>query len=257
VAAGPPHTLDTLFDGKVSLLQPAKGHGYRANVDAILLASFARRTGPVAALAVDLGSGAGAVALSLWHLGGAKRLVLVERDHHVAELARRNLDLNEIGARGIVHVCDLRVPLMRALPELVHAADLVIANPPFTEPSRSSACRQPPEIPRLAARHGEVAPFLRAMADALGRRGKGYLVYPARALVELVVAARASGLEPKRLQLVHGRPDRPARIALIQVAHARPGGLVVDPAVVETDECGKPSRELEVLVGRDRGEQPV
>src|SRR5262249_14264343 len=62
-------TKDALFRGRLTLWQPAKGAGYRANVDAILLAAFAG-AGKVRA-AVDLGAGAGAVGLTLLFLGAA------------------------------------------------------------------------------------------------------------------------------------------------------------------------------------------
>ncbi|HEY2516385.1 MAG TPA: hypothetical protein VGI39_36190, partial [Polyangiaceae bacterium] len=59
-------TNDTLFGGRVQLAQPGRGEGYRVNVDAILLADFARRA-PRARAAVDLGAGVGAVSLALLH----------------------------------------------------------------------------------------------------------------------------------------------------------------------------------------------
>jgi len=39
----PPVSADALFGGGLKLFQPAAGFGYRANVDAILLAAFAGR----------------------------------------------------------------------------------------------------------------------------------------------------------------------------------------------------------------------
>src|SRR5882672_4038855 len=65
-------THDSLFTGAIRLDQPAPGHGYRANVDAILLAAFAARTGFPARVVLDLGSGVGTVALALHHLGAAR-----------------------------------------------------------------------------------------------------------------------------------------------------------------------------------------
>jgi tRNA1Val (adenine37-N6)-methyltransferase len=73
------------------------------------------------------------------------------------------------------------------------------------------------------------------------------LCYPAHALLELTELSRQVGLEPKRMRLVHGRSDRPARIALIELLRAKPGGLVVEPPLVET-KSGHRTEELEALL---------
>ncbi|HEY0465824.1 MAG TPA: hypothetical protein VGC79_16540, partial [Polyangiaceae bacterium] len=80
-------TTDTLYDGAVMLRQPARG--YRVNVDALLLASFAAH-GRRADLALDLGAGVGSVALGLHHLGAAARFALVEREAPLIALADEN-----------------------------------------------------------------------------------------------------------------------------------------------------------------------
>jgi tRNA1(Val) A37 N6-methylase TrmN6 len=40
-------------------------------------------------------------------------------------------------------------------------------------------------------------------------------------------------LVPKRLRFVHARNDEPARLALVELRAARPGGLVIEPPLVE------------------------
>lgn len=241
-------TDDAIFGGAVVLSQPARGHGYRANVDAILLAAFATRGRP-ARLAVDLGAGVGAVALALDHLGGARNVVLVERSAALASLAARNVAQNGLGARGRVVEADLAGGLARVASELVRAADLVVANPPYVTTARDERERGLAE--RWHARHGELAPFVRAAADALGARGRACFVYPAHALLDLFALARRAGLEPKRVRMVHGSADRPARVALVETTRGKPGGLCVEPALVEM-VGGVRSAELSSLLATRR-----
>ena len=253
-------TKDALFGGRVTLIQPAKGAGYRTNVDAILLAAFAAEKRRKVRFAVDLGAGVGAVGLTLFFLGAAERIAFVEKDSVVADLCRRNLKANAWTARGAVHVADLERPLDGAAPELARSAMLVVANPPFVAPARdgrtrdagaahgSPGSRSTPSAGRAAGRRGHLAPFVRAAAAALGQRGRACFVYPAHALLELTTLARQVGLEPKRLRFVHGRSDRPARVALVEFARAKPGGLAVMPPLVEVGEDGKPTRELAALL---------
>jgi tRNA1Val (adenine37-N6)-methyltransferase len=239
---------DAIFDGAVLLAQPARGHGYRTNVDAILLAAFAARARP-ARLALDLGAGVGAVALALDHLGGARSVVLVERQPALAALAVRNLAANGLGDRGSVVEADLAAGLPRIAPDLVAAADLVVANPPYVTAARDRTERGLAE--RWQARHGELAPFVRAAADAIAARGRACFVYPAHALLDLLSLARALGLEPKRLRMVHGSADRPARVVLVEMLRGKPGGLVVEAPLVETSG-GARSAELAALLAAPR-----
>jgi tRNA1Val (adenine37-N6)-methyltransferase len=55
------------------------------------------------------------------------------------------------------------------------------------------------------------------------------------------------GLVPKRLRLVHPFVERAARVALVELRKARPGGLVVEPPLVEWDAPGRASPELESI----------
>jgi tRNA1Val (adenine37-N6)-methyltransferase len=236
-------TRDTLYDGRVALAQPARGEGYRANVDALLLADFARARGR-AKVAFDLGAGVGAVALALLHRGACERVVLVEIDAAAAALARANLDANGWSSRGKV----LEGDVARAGPAHRGEADLVVCNPPYVAPGRGRVAKG---ASRARARSGDVAAFVVAARVLLGRRGRACFVYPARELVTLAATLRASGLEPKRMRLVRAVAGDAARVALVEAVPGKPGGLLVEPDLIEREAEG-PSRELARIVsGRE------
>src|SRR5690349_18762620 len=94
-------TEDALLDGRVRLLQRARGH--RAGTDAVLLAAAAP-VGPDDVV-VDAGAATGAVGLMAAAREKNVRFVFVERDPELAELCRRNCDDN--GVQGQVIVADL------------------------------------------------------------------------------------------------------------------------------------------------------
>jgi tRNA1Val (adenine37-N6)-methyltransferase len=224
-------TEDTLFGGRVALAQPAKGRGYRVNVDAVLLGAFAAGalgTGPArrAHAAFDLGAGVGGVGLSLVHLGAADHVTMVEIDPALAKLAEANAQANGWGDRIAVVRSDVSVA--RAVP--AGAADLVVCNPPYVEPGRGRL----PAASRAQARSGSLAGFLDAARRLAGRRARVCVVYPAIEATTLLVELRARGLEPKRLRAVHGRARDKARIVLVECAAGKPGGLVIEPPLVET-----------------------
>ena len=236
-------TTDTLYDGSVSLRQPARG--YRVNVDALLLADFAA-DGRRADLAVDLGAGVGSVALGLHHLGAAARFALVEREASLLALADENARAAGLMSQGFCR--DLTLGLPEALRQ---AADLVVANPPFFDPENS---RQGPHAEKTRARFGDLAPFVAAAAAALsGARSRVAFVYPARELSHFIACAHRVNLVPKRLRLVHADASSPARVALLELRRAKPGGLEISPPLFEWSEKGVRTSELvRILAGKSQ-----
>jgi len=232
-------TQDALFGGSVVLFQPPRGAGYRTNVDALLLAGFA--TAPkVASLAFDLGAGVGAVGLALLRLGAAKRVVFVEIDDRPAAMSRRNLDANGWTERGEVVRGDVRDVARSRRGE----AALVVCNPPYVMPGRG---RVP--VAQARARSGEVGTFVEAARQLAGKKARVCFVYPAQELGMLLATLSDEGLHAKRLRFVHGTPEAPARVALVEAQAGRPGGLHVIPPLVERGPWGY-TPEMQALLAR-------
>jgi tRNA1Val (adenine37-N6)-methyltransferase len=232
-------THDWLFEGTLSLRQPARRAGYRVNVDAILLAAFAlgaKRARHV----VDLGSGVGAVGLTMLHLDGAARVTMVEIDPALAKLATTNAGDN--GWEDRVDVVQADVAALQAA--ALAPADLVVCNPPYVVPGRG---RAPAERVR-AAKYGDLTTFARAARRVAGRRARTCFVYPAIEATTLLHELRAAGLEPKRLRAVHGRIGDAARVVLVECAAGKPGGLAIEPPLVECDDRGTRTAELTALL---------
>jgi tRNA1Val (adenine37-N6)-methyltransferase len=128
---------------------------------------------------------------------------------------------------------------------LARRAELVVSNPPFFQEGRH---RAPKDALSKRSRMGRLEPFLAATRSALaGPKARAAFVYPSRTLTEFFAIAADQGLVPKRLRLVHPFCDRPARIALVELRIARPGGLVVEPPLIEWDRPGVASAELSRL----------
>jgi tRNA1Val (adenine37-N6)-methyltransferase len=269
-ATGLGESRDALFGGSLALSQPARGAGYRANVDALLLAAFAGAVLPPPAgvglppparvgmpppagmgmppgsarrtrVAFDLGAGCGAVGLSLLHFGATGRVVLVEKDAYAAALAQANLEANGWLDRGEVLLSDVS-----SLDDRAGEADLVVCNPPYVPPGHG---RVPKGLARAFARTGELSQFTRAARVVLGRRARACFVYPAHALAALLTELRAAGLEAKRMRAVHARVGAPARLMLVESQAAKAGGLTVEPPLFERDGHGYGAELRALLAG--------
>ena len=112
-------TLDAFYHGRVRVLQKKKG--YRFSVDAPLLADFIRTRADDEAL--DLGTGSGIISLLL-SVKPFRRIAALEIQAGLADLARRNVEINGLGDRIEVVEGDLRAY------EPGRRFDLIFSNPP-------------------------------------------------------------------------------------------------------------------------------
>jgi len=226
--------------GRYSLVQPKQG--YRFSMNSVLLADFAPATsGPVA----DLGAGCGVLCLLLWGRGFAGPFTAVEIDPLAAACCRSNFAAAGVPGRVLEH--DLNQD-HRHLP--AGGFRLVVSNPPF---GRSGHGRLPPEPSRARARHElalEAKRLWSLAARLLPPRGRLVLCWPPARLPACLAGLAARRLAPKRLRLVHGRADLPAKLALIEAVKDGGPQLSVLPPLIVYAEGQRYSPEVAAIYAR-------
>ncbi len=238
-----PSTRDAVYRGRLLLDQPRKG--YRFSVDSLLLTAFAcskRR----ATLAADLGAGCGVAGLGLLAAGQAQRVVAVEVQSGLAELALGNASLNGFESCYQVVRADVRVEC-----EELPAAefDLVVTNPPFW-PVRAG--RLPQDEERRLACHEVLCGIDEWMKSASRlvhpSRGRLLVVFPARRFDELIVAMGRAQLFGSTLRFVHPLADKPAELVLVEARGGTAGRLVTEPPLVLKNPDGTDTPEAASIV---------
>ncbi len=214
--------LHELFDGRLKLYQPSRG--YRFTTDSLLLAAFARERcrGAVA----DLGTGCGILPVLLARQDAISRILGIELQQELADLACRNTELNSCGEKVAIARADVRKPASLADAE---SFDAVVANPPFYP---VSAGRINPASQKAAARHelnGTLYDFMAAGSYLLKLGGKCFVVYSAARLTDLLSAMRVNNLEPKALRFIHARADDPAMLVLAEAVKGAGAEVKVEP----------------------------
>lgn len=215
-------TIDELRAYDLRIAQPRDG--YRFSVDPLLLCDFAE-TG-VADEVIDLGAGSGVISLILARKADAVRIVGVELQEGMAELARRNAEMNGLSERVSI-ICQDILRLKERFP--VSSFDLVVANPPYR---KRGAGRVSPRAGRDQSRHEStagLADFLAAAKYLVRPGGRICFIYLAERLAEFLAEAAEMKLSPLRLRMVHGTPDSTARMFLVELAKGRKGHLRVLP----------------------------
>lgn len=218
----PKVTRDTLFGGPLVCRQHAEG--YRFSVDAVLLAHFAQ---PAAGSKVlELGAGCGVISLILAYRSPSLFISSLELQEQLADLCRANVRDNRLERRIEVINGDFRQISALFSPE---SFNCVVSNPPYR---KIGSGRKNPAGEKAIARHelrAELSDILTAAAFAVKNRGKVVLVYPALRLATLLAGLKDHGLEPKRLQMVHGHTASPARLVLVEAIKNGGEGLDILP----------------------------
>ena len=213
------------------------------SLDAVLLARFARTR--LQDNVLDLGCGSGVIPLLL--AGSVKHITAIELNPVLADLARRNVALNDLADDITVIEGDYL-----AIDSLVARAsfDFVLVNPPYYPLGRGkiSANRH------IAMARSELTATLedtvQAAAYALRFRGTLALVHLPSRLPEIFLAFDRHGLSAKRLRLVSPKKCTAPNIALIEASRSRSAGLEVLPPLTIYDERGQYTEEVLKIYGK-------
>ncbi len=203
-------TDDALLGGRVRLLQPARG--YRAAVDAVLLAAA------VPAMAgqnvMDVGSGTGAATfcllarLSSVGVTDIKAVGLELQDRFV-DLARRNAERNGFTGLVEVHQADVATP-----PAGLGTFDHVMSNPPYLPAARADPSPDRSKALATVESTADLATWIGFCLRSLRPGGTLSLVHRADREAEIVDLLRPQAADIAVLPLLPHAGAAPRRLIL-------------------------------------------
>ncbi len=217
-------TLDELKDYSLRIIQPE--NGYRFSLDPLLLCDFISLA---AARILDLGAGCGIIPLILARKFQESSIVGAEFQPEMAELARRNVDLNQLSQRVSILCTDI---LDLSKHYKGDSFDLVVANPPYR---RAGTGRTSPRKGRDVARHESTATlddFLSIAKKMVKPEGRIIFIHLPERVPEFMATACRLKLSVQRLQMIHGSIDAPARMFMVELIKGRKGALQVLPPLL-------------------------
>ncbi|MEL6297949.1 MAG: methyltransferase [Pseudomonadota bacterium] len=228
-AGGIAVTEDVFLGGALTLRQPRQG--YRAGLDAVLLAALAPVPdgGDKAVTAADLGSGVGTVGLAVAARCSVAAVDLVERNDALVRLATDNVRRNRPDGRARVIPCDIGTADAARLLSANHY-DLALANPPF---HAEHAARAPANALKRAAHiaePGTLEVWARTMARIVRPGGEAVIIYPAGQLADVLSAfdGRFGGL---CVLPVHAKANAPAIRCVVRGTKGSRAPLSIAPGL--------------------------
>jgi tRNA1(Val) A37 N6-methylase TrmN6 len=233
-------TEDGLLDGRLRLRQPKAG--YRAGVDAALLAA-ACEAEPHERV-IEAGCGAGGAMLAAASRRFRAHFVGIERDETVLALAQENIALNGMEARVQAMAGDVANGF-RSLD--LKPFDHAMSNPPFFDDPGELRAPHPAKTPAWMADAG-LAAWVEFLVKAVREGGTITLIHRADRLADLLslLGAKAGSF---RIRPIHPFADTPAKRVLVRATKTGKAPLVLLPPLVLHDrEGGKHTAETEAIL---------
>jgi len=239
-------TEDAFLGGSLRLRQPKSGH--RAGHDAMLLAAATpARPGD---RVVDLGAGVGAAGLAVAKRVGEIKLVLVEIDERLAELARGNAVSNAVAAETIVLDVTAAASAFAAIGLSSDSVDVVLMNPPFNDSARHRASPDRAREIAHVASAATLESWIHASRRILKSGGHLAMIWRADGIAE-VLAALDRGFGSLAILPVHADVTSPAIRVLVRAVKGGRAPTRVLPALLLNDESAQPNQKVQdILAGK-------
>lgn len=234
---------NALLGGRVRLRQPTRG--YRAGMDAALLAAATGATS--GERVIEAGCGAGAVLMQIAARTPGAILAGLERDPVMADLARGNAALN--GAEAEIVTGDVAAGF-RALG--LAPFDLAVSNPPFFDDARALRAPAPGKRGAWMADDG-LAAWTGFLLKAVREGGRIVVIHRADRLADLL-ALLGDKAGSFAIRPVHAFADESAKRVLVQAIKTGKAPLRLLPPLVLHERGGaKHSAEAEAILRGEAG----
>ncbi len=224
-------TEDAFLGDRLRILQPATG--YRAGVDAVLLAASIATPQDAATTILDCGAGVGTVGLCVAARCPSAHVTMIERESPLLDLARRNIAANALQGRVTVIPGDVTVPATHpAAPRLPgESFDHVLANPPFHDDGGGTEARDPLKRASHAMPSSGLDAWSRFFARMARPGGRVTIIHKAEALPALLQSLDGR-LGALAITPVHAYAAKPAIRVLVTGVKGSRAPCALHPAVV-------------------------
>ena len=233
--------LDDLMRSGRKIIQHEKEFCF--SMDAVLISHFPKFKKNFKVL--DLGTGTGVIPLLI--ADEVEKIVAVEINSQMAEIAARNFFLNNLHEKISLVEGDYRKhrELFKA-----ESFDLVIANPPYV-PVKNGEVNKFQGV--ASARHEFTATLedvVKAARFVLKFHGSFCMIHLASRLCEIVDALHRNQFEMKRLQLIQPKKNRDANLIMLEaIVGGKAGNLKILPPLIVHEDNNSYTAEIKKIYG--------
>lgn len=238
--------LEDLQAGGLKIIQDE--NEYRFTSDAVLLAnSVNAKRGDVV---VDFGTGSGIIAILVAYKKKPQKIIAVELQAQLADMARRSIEFNNLNE--VIQVVNM--PLQDfAINYDGKKADVVVCNPPYVKNGGGEMQLQ--ESLKICRHEIKVTleEICLAASKILKNGGKFYIVHKAERVAEIFALMTKFAIQPKEITTVCARDGDAPYLAIICGVKSGKVGLKWNKPIVMYDSDGNFTQTVKNLYGENDG----
>ncbi len=209
--------IDDLEFKDLKIIQNKKGFCF--GIDSVLLSDFAKNIKNNSEV-LDLGTGTGIIPILLCGKTKLKKVIGIEIQKEVANMAERSSKLNNLEDR--FQVLNENILNLNKIYEN-QSFDVIVTNPPYKK--KDSGIINDDER-KIISRHeitANLEDFIKVSKDLLKDKGEFYMVHRPERLVDILSVLRKYKIEPKEMKFVYSNKDKPPKLLLIKgIKNAKP-----------------------------------
>lgn len=238
-------TIDDLQYKGLVIIQ--KNQGFKFGIDAVLLANFVQVKKND--LVLDIGTGTGIIPILLAGKTQAHKIVGIEIQQEMAEMAQRSVELNGLRERVEIIHGDIKKGTEYFTPSQFN---VVVSNPPYMKKGGGFLNLHDS---KAIARHEitcTLEDIIKEGSRVAAHKGRFAMVHRPERMVDVVYLMRKYAIEPKLLRFVHPYKDTEPNLFLIQgIKGGNPGLKIQKPLYVyENDGELRYSDEINKIYNR-------
>ena len=233
--------IDDLGIKNLKIIQNKKWFCF--GIDSVLLANFAKNI-KKDSYVLDLGTGSGIMPTLLCGKTELKKVVGIEIQKDVCDMAKRSIELNKINEKFEI-ICDSILNLNKYFEK--QTFDVVITNPPYKK--KNTGIINPDE-PKMIARHeitANLEDFIRVAKDMLKDKGEFYMVHRTERLVDIFELMRKYKIEPKEIRFIFSNKNGEPKMVMIKGVKNAKSFLKIYPNLYIYDEKGNYTHEVKEI----------
>ena len=217
--------------------------GFCFGIDSVLLSDFAKEV-KENSVGLDLGTGTGIISILLSAKTKISKIIGVEIQKEVADMAKRSVVLNnlqdkvEILNLNIKNIVNKNSKKTNENSIIAHklvreSFDFIVTNPPYKKLETGKINEK--EY-KYISRHEVTAnleDFIQVSKYLLKDRGSFYMVHRPDRLVDIIELMRKYKIEPKKIRFVYSTVEKEPTLVLVKgVKNARPFLKIENPLII-------------------------
>ena len=230
--------IDDLEFEDLKIIQNEKGFCF--GIDSVLLSDFAKNIRKNS-LVLDLGTGTGIIPILLCGKTKLSKVIGVEIQKEVSDMAKRSSLLNNLQNRFIV--LNENILNLNKLYDN-QTFDVIVTNPPYKKKDTGIINE---DKRKIISRHeitANLEDFIKVSRDLLKDKGEFYMVHRPDRLVDIFCVMRQYHIEPKVIRFVYPNQKKEPNLVLIKgIKNAKPF-LTMEKNLYVYDENGNYTQEV-------------